>query len=108
VTVDPENKEFRPANMSPTKTDLFAAIREVAHVYFDGAPVTPRLTSGYTENQMYRPLGIVCYGFSPYGETAEEGSTAHGDNERIPVEEVRRAWRVMFDTVGLVSAAAEK
>lgn len=106
VTVDPLNAEFRPANESSTNTELFGIIRQVSKHYWDDAPVAPRLTSGYTENQMYRQLGIVCYGFSPYAETAEEGSTAHGDNERIPVSEVRQAFRVLFDVVTLAASHA--
>src|SRR5207237_7448009 len=74
VTIEPLNKAFKPANASAIDTPLFAAIRTVAARYFGAAPVVPRMTSGYTESQMYRPLGITCYGFSPYTATAEEGS----------------------------------
>ena len=67
--------------------------------YFPGTPVVPHITSGYTENQRYRPLGIVSYGFNPYAATDEEGNTEHGNDERIRVEEVRRGPRVLFDVV---------
>ena len=103
VTVQPENPEFRRANYSPTNTALFDAIREVSKQYFPGTPVVPRLTSGYTENQRYRPLGINCYGYSPYTATAEEGSTEHGNDERIRVEEVRRGPRVLYDVIARVA-----
>jgi acetylornithine deacetylase/succinyl-diaminopimelate desuccinylase-like protein len=99
VTVEPQNAEFRMANSSPTNTVLFDAIRQVSSHYFPRTPVVPRLTSGYTENQRYRPLGIHCYGFSPFLATAEEGSTEHGNDERVRVEEVRRAPRVLYDVV---------
>lgn len=105
VTVEPESQEFRVANESSTKTALFAAIRTVSGHYFPGAPVTPRLTSGYTENQRYRPLGIVCYGFTPYTATDEEGSTEHGNDERIRIDELRRGYRVLYDVVDLVAGA---
>jgi hypothetical protein len=36
------------------------------------------ITSAYTENQCYRPLGIDAYGFCPYMATGEEGNTDHG------------------------------
>src|SRR5437660_1682262 len=104
VTVRPENPEFRIANYSPTNTALFDAIRQVTKQYFPGTPVVPRITSGYTENQRYRPLGINCYGFSPYTATAEEGSTEHGNDERIRVEEARRGPRVLYDVVAAVAA----
>src|SRR5437016_8474755 len=103
VGVEPLNAEFRKANSSPTDTVLDSAIRQVSSHYFPGTPVAPRLTSGYTENQRYRPLGINAYGFSPYTATAQEGSTEHGNDERIRVEEVRRGYRVLYDVVTLVA-----
>jgi len=106
VTVEPQTKEFRVANSSPTDTTLVNAIRKVTEQYFPGTPVVPRLTSGYTENQRYRPLGINAYGFSPYTATEEEGSTEHGNDERVRVEEVQRAPRILYDVVA--SVAAEK
>jgi acetylornithine deacetylase/succinyl-diaminopimelate desuccinylase-like protein len=104
VTVEPQDKKFRPANASKLDTPLFAAIKDVSAHYFGAAPVAPRMTSGYTENQIYRELGITSYGFSPYATTAEEGATEHGDNERIRVEEIRRGFRVLYDVVMEVSA----
>jgi len=78
-------------------------IREVTGKYFLGTPVVPHITSGYTENQRYRPLGIVAYGFNPYTATEEEGNTEHGNDERIRVEEVKRGPRVLFDVVAGVA-----
>ena len=103
VTIEPLNSEFRVANYSRTDNPLFAAIREVSAKYFPGTPVVPHITSGYTENQRYRPLGINAYGFNPYTATDEEGNTEHGNDERIRVEEVRRGPRILFDVVAKVA-----
>ena len=105
VSIEPENAEFRVANASLLDTALFDSFRRVAAHYFPGAPVVPRLTSGYTENQRYRELSIASYGFSPYTATSEEGATEHGDNERIRVEELRRGYRVLYDVVTGVAGA---
>jgi acetylornithine deacetylase/succinyl-diaminopimelate desuccinylase-like protein len=105
VSIEPENAEFRVANASALDTTLFSAIRYVGARYFPGTPVVPRLTSGYTENQRYRSLGIASYGFSPYTVTPEEGASEHADNERIRVEELRRGYRVLYDVVAGVAAA---
>ena len=103
VSVEPLNAEFRVANYSGTDNALFAAIRQVSAKYFPGTPVVPHITSGYTENQRYRPLGIISYGFNPYTATDEEGNTEHGNDERIRVEEVRRGPRILFDVVAAVA-----
>src|ERR1700728_2511535 len=102
-TVEPLNAEFREANYSPTNTALYREIRRVSAKYFPGSPVVPHITSGYTENQRYRPLGIDAYGFNPYTATEEESSTEHGNDERIRVEEVRRGPRVLLDVVAAVA-----
>ncbi len=104
VSVEPWKAEFRVSNYSGMDNALFAAIREVSAKYFSGTPVVPHITSGYTENQMYRPLGITAYGFNPYTATEEEGSTEHGNDERIRVEEVQRGPRILFDVVAAVAA----
>jgi acetylornithine deacetylase/succinyl-diaminopimelate desuccinylase-like protein len=85
-------------------TPLMAAIRATAEKYFPGTPVVPRLSSGYTENQRFRQLGVTSYGYSPYAATAEEGSSEHGDNERIRVEELRRGFRIVYDVVNQLAA----
>jgi acetylornithine deacetylase/succinyl-diaminopimelate desuccinylase-like protein len=104
VSVEPLDHDFRLANSSPTDTVLFSAIRQVSAHYFPGTPVVPRLDSGYTENQRYRPLGIDSYGFTPYTATEEEGSTEHGNDERIRVEETRHGFRVLYDVVASVAS----
>ena len=103
VSVEPLNREFQVANYSGTDNALYAAIREVSGKYFPGTPVVPHITSGYTENQRYRPLGINSYGFNPYTATDEEGNTEHGNDERIRVEEVKRGPRILFDVVARVA-----
>lgn len=105
VEVEPEQDKFWEANMSPTDTELFRVIEKVSARYFPGAPVLPRLNNGYTENQRFRPLGVVSYGFSPYQNTAAETASEHGDDERIRVEQVRRGFRVLYDTVVSVAGA---
>jgi acetylornithine deacetylase/succinyl-diaminopimelate desuccinylase-like protein len=102
VSVEPWKAEFRVANYSGTDNALFSAIREVSAKYFPGTPVVPHITSGYTENQRYRPLGINAYGFNPYTATQDEGNTEHGNDERIRVEEVRRGPRILLDVVAAV------
>lgn len=105
VTIEPQFPEFQVANYSGTDNALWGAIKEVSAKYFPGTPVVPHITSGYTENQRYRPLGMVAYGFNPYTATEEEGNTEHGNDERIRVEEVRRGPRILFDVVVGVAGA---
>ena len=90
---------FRPPNSSPTDTALYHIIEEVVHQYSPQALITPELDSGYTENQMYRRLGIICYGFLPVELTPEVEATEHAANERIPVEQVRRGLKMFYEVI---------
>ena len=108
VVNDPkvEIKAERPSKQgkaSPIDTVLMTAIRSTAAHYFPNTPVTAWMDSGYTENEMYRQLGIVCYGFNPYTTTDDESHSEHNNNERIRVEELRRGPLVMFDVVAQVA-----
>ena len=105
VTIEPQNQEFLRANQSGIDNDLYAAIRTVSARYFPGVPVVPKITSGYTESQRYRPLGVNSYGYSGYTATTPEGNSEHGNDERIRVEELRRGSRILFDVVAMVAGA---
>jgi acetylornithine deacetylase/succinyl-diaminopimelate desuccinylase-like protein len=94
---------FRPPNSSSTDTALYRIIRDVVHEYNPQALVAPVLDSGYTESQMYRPLGITCYGFEPIELTPELEATQHAANERIPVEQLRRGLKMFYEVVARAS-----
>jgi len=86
-------RSFRVANYSPHRRHraVGGQFETCRRKYFPGTPVVPHITSGYTgEPAVTGPLGIIAYGYNPYAATEEEGSTEHGNDERIRVEEVRR------------------
>lgn len=99
VSVEPLSADFRVSNSSSTKTELWEVIKKVEGHYNPGAPVAPGLTSGYTENQRYRTLGINSYGWSPYNTLLADSMTEHGDDERIEVEQVRQGFRLYYDVI---------
>jgi len=95
---------FRAPNQSAVDTDLFRAIQRVVGRHFPGVPVTTKMLTGATESVLYRPLGIVCYGFTPLLTTTEETSTGHGDDERISEATVRRSTGVFYEAVREIAA----
>ena len=106
IQIEPLNA-FRSPNSSPTDTGLYRIIEQVVHEYNPGALITPVLNSGYTESQMYRPLGIHAYGFAPIEVTPEEESTEHAANERVPVEQIRRGTRMLYEIVARAAASQQ-
>jgi acetylornithine deacetylase/succinyl-diaminopimelate desuccinylase-like protein len=90
---------FKPPNSSSTDTSLYRLIEQVVHQYNPQAIVAPALEGGYTESQMYRPLGITCYGFNTLEVTPEVDATEHAANERVPVEQLRRGVKILYELV---------
>jgi len=95
---------FHKPNSSSIDTALFRAIEAVSGRYFSGGIVLPKMSSGYNETQRYREVGIVSYGFCPYSATEAEIETAHANDERIRVEQLRRGPRVLYDVVTVVGS----
>ena len=98
IEIEPLSR-FRAPNSSSTNTQLYRVIEQVVHRYNPQALVTPVLNSGYTECQMYRPLSLTCYGFAPIELTPELDSTQHAANERVPVEQIRRGVKMLYEVV---------
>jgi acetylornithine deacetylase/succinyl-diaminopimelate desuccinylase-like protein len=94
---------FKPPNGSEIKSDLFDVISRVTKAHHPEALITTKMLSGYTESQLYRQLGIICYGWAPIYTTVEENEGVHGNNERISVKNVREGTREMFEVVSEIA-----
>jgi acetylornithine deacetylase/succinyl-diaminopimelate desuccinylase-like protein len=90
---------LKPPNASSVDTCLYRTIEAAVHKYNPQALVAPMLNGGYTESQMYRPLGITCYGFNTLEVTEEIDSSEHAANERVPVEQLRRGVKMLYEVV---------
>jgi len=91
-------------NSSPTDTALYRIIEQVVRRHNPQAVITPALVGGYTENNLYRPLGIVCYGFNPVEMGPEHDASQHAANERLPVEQFRRGVKVLYEVLARIAA----
>lgn len=95
--------EFKPPNSSSFDTELMRVIQATVERHHPGALVTTRMLSGYTESQMYRPLGITCYGFSAFLTTRAENASVHGNDERVSVESLREGVQLYFEVVSAIA-----
>lgn len=92
---------FEPS-ASPRDTPLWRAIEEAARLQDPNAAVVPTVLAGFTDSHYFRERGITAYGWSPIVTGPEDGP-AHGVNERLAVDAVRRAPRLLFDVLTLLS-----
>jgi acetylornithine deacetylase/succinyl-diaminopimelate desuccinylase-like protein len=98
IQITPESA-YRAPNSSSIRTRLYQTFIQAIHEYNPKALVVPLLNSGYTESQMYRQLGIACYGFAPIEVTPEVEATEHAANERVPVDQIRRGVKILYEVV---------
>ena len=89
---------FTPASSS-TDTELYRAIEALVTRHFPGAPVIPTVGAGFTDSHFFRDLGITSYGFGAVVLPAQEFGGVHGNDERVPVEQVERGTVLIAELV---------
>jgi len=83
-------KLSRAPRESSTNTILYRAIQKHIASNYPDAVVTPGVSTGFTDGQYLRGMGIATYGFAPFLLPVTDLSGYHGNNERISVENMRR------------------
>jgi acetylornithine deacetylase/succinyl-diaminopimelate desuccinylase-like protein len=89
---------FSAASSSPD-TDLFRLLERITRAYFPQAIVFPGVATGFTDSHFFRDLGITSYGYLPAAIPEGDTTGAHGDDERISVEEFHRGVQAMTEIV---------
>jgi len=89
-----------PAESSPRKSELMAAIGKLAVT--EGAVAVPMMIAGFTDSHYFRQKGLDSYGFIPLEASTAEMRGVHGLNERIAVKELAAAVRRMVELLKLM------
>ena len=87
------------AAASSSDTGLYALLEDSIRRHYPGAGIAPGVTSGFTDSHFFRDIDIESYGYSPSVRTTAQGSSVHGNNERIGVETFERGVEIMVETV---------
>jgi len=85
--------------VTPTDTPLYKALEAAVLRDDPSAVVTPILIPYGTDSNAYRPRGVKSYGFFPAMLPAAALSSMHGDAEFIPVDQLARAARLLFEAL---------
>lgn len=88
---------------SATDTPLWRAIEQAVRTEDRDAVVVPTVIPGFTDAHWFRRLGVVAYGWAPFVRRAEEGPI-HGTDERIHVDNVEQAPRLLYEVVTRLTA----
>jgi acetylornithine deacetylase/succinyl-diaminopimelate desuccinylase-like protein len=88
-----------PAPASPVDNPLFLAMKRAAAQVYPDAVVTESMTTGGTDSRYFRDRGVPAYGFFPVLVSKELTATVHGVDERVPVEDLGKAVRVIYEAL---------
>ncbi|HYU99070.1 MAG TPA: M20/M25/M40 family metallo-hydrolase, partial [Pyrinomonadaceae bacterium] len=103
VLADPgieiETLEGSEPTGSSADTALMTAIRKVAARRDPGVPVVPTMLTSSTDSAKFRSVGITAYGFEPFKMDDGELDRAHGDDERLSVENVGFALQFLYEVI---------
>jgi len=84
---------------SSADSALMTAIRKVAARRDANVPVIPTMLTSSTDSAKFRSVGITAYGFEPYKMDESELDRAHGDDERLSVENVGFALQFLYEVL---------
>ena len=82
--------------ITPSGTELHAAIRDVCKSVMPGAAVLPRVMAGFTDSRTFRRHGVPAYGFVPMLLGPDEQGGMHGNDERISLKNLRLGVEVLY------------
>ena len=85
--------------VTPQDTPLFRNLDAAIRQRHPDAVVTPMLIPYGTDSNAFRPKGVQSYGIFPAIVSAEAVSSMHGDAERVPLDAIAEASRVLFDAL---------
>ena len=98
-------QEPKVPNMSPPDTELYKALADALRGRAPGAVVAPGILVGFTDNWVFRTLGLHGYGWSPFVLDDDEYRRIHGNDERISLDNVRARTRAYTAMLLAVAAA---
>ncbi len=92
-------------NLSPPDTELYKGLSDALKRRAPGVVVAPEIMVGFTDNWVFRRLGLHAYGFGPFVLDEGEWRRIHGNDERISVENVTEGARCYTELLLQMAAA---
>jgi carboxypeptidase PM20D1 len=88
-----------PSAPSPLRNDLLRAIQAASQKVYPEAVVTPFMAIGTTDCRFFRERGVPAYGLLPFILPQTLIATMHGIDERVPVDTLGPAVRVVYEAL---------
>ena len=97
--------EAKQPNLSPPDTELYKHMADTLRRRAPGVVVTPEILVAFTDNWVFRRMGLHGYGWSPFVCDEGELRRIHGNDERLSLENIREGVRAYTEML-LAAAAA--
>jgi acetylornithine deacetylase/succinyl-diaminopimelate desuccinylase-like protein len=91
--------EFYSAKYSRSDTEYMRVLEQLAKKMNKDAKIVPTIFTSSTDSSLYRALGINVYGFEAYPLDDEISDTAHGNNERIKVKNIKAGIDILTEII---------
>ena len=85
--------------VSPTDTELYQVMTRAVQDVYEDAVVVPWISTGFTDSRVFRRLGARAYGFVPIFLPPDQQALAHGNDERVAVEQLRVGIQILHAAV---------
>ena len=110
VVADPQvaveiTGEAKQPNLSPPDTELYKHLADTLRRRAPGVVVTPEILVAFTDNWVFRRMGLHGYGWSPFVLDESELRRIHGNDERLSLENIREGVRAYTEMLLAVAAA---
>ena len=97
--------EAKQPNLSPPDTELYKHMADTLRRRAPGVVVTPEILVAFTDNWVFRRMGLHGYGWSPFVCDEGEIRRIHGNDERLSLENIREGVRAYTEMLLAASAA---
>lgn len=84
---------------SPLDTELYEVMTRAVKSAVEDAVIVPGVSTGFTDSRVFRRLGIPAYGFVPVLLDPEDVGRAHGNDERLSIDNLRLGTQILFEAV---------
>ena len=98
-------REPKIPNLSPPDTELYKALADALVRRMPGVVVAPEILVAFTDNWVFRRMGLQGYGWSPFILDEHEWRRVHGNDERISLENIESGARAYTELLLTVAGA---
>jgi len=80
-------------------TELYGVMTRASKDAIEDVVVVPGVSTGFTDSRVFRRMGIPAYGFVPWLLGPDEQGRAHGNDERVSIDNLRLGMQILHATI---------